>query len=278
MDQRTPLRHLTVVALLAVLANGCVSGRRASCPLCLDPTSPQIREAFAAAIADAKVRDVDSISRDLMPILPSTEGLVWNDDGQVLMATWTKSWYFDNPEIFIPGNTFPLGVDTWFIPVPLVSDFCRGLNLKPEMLTLRLEQWIGLPPGREKNAFVEMWVSPEDLFRPCPDPSIADHECQIEIPVIGRDQGAPWDCSLNEQVSGDFVTVRPGHLRWMCENWAGSYGHDELFDNYPWTALGYTYDWGNPDDPRGPSEYVALKGSPAVFHSRTATEAYCSRP
>ncbi|MEM7357046.1 MAG: hypothetical protein AAF657_39900, partial [Acidobacteriota bacterium] len=169
-----------------------------------------------------------------------------------------------------------LAVDTWFTVAPFVKDFCRQLDLDDAMLTLRLEQMIGLPPGSEKDAFVEMWVDPTHLFRPCPDPEISDHACQIEIPVVDRGQQKPWDCTLRRQVSGDFVTVHPGHLRWMCDNWNASFENDEPLDNYPWTALGYTYDWGNPDDPRGPSEYVALAGSPAVFHASIPTEEYCS--
>jgi len=29
---------------------------------------------------------------------------------------------------------------------------------------------------------VKMWVSPDDLFRPCPDPEINDSECEITYP------------------------------------------------------------------------------------------------
>ncbi len=245
------------------------------CPLCLDPASPEIRAAYEAAIEDAQVPTPAEISRDLTPLLPSTEGLIWNDQGQILMATWTKKQYYEPTELR-PGQTYPLPVDTWFTATPLARDFCQALDLDVPMLTLRLEQLIGLPPGRGKDAFLEVWVDPTDLFRPCPDPEISDHECQVEIPVVDRDLRRPWDCGLKRQVSGRYLTVHPGHLRWMCDNWASSYGHEELFDNYPWTALGYTYDWGNPGDPVGLSEYVAPAGSVVVFHGVTPIEGYCS--
>ena len=245
-----------------------------ACPLCLDPAAPAIRDAYAAAIEDAKYPSPGEISRDLTPLLRSTEGLIWNDRGQILMATWTKIHYYE-PTEFRPGQPYPLPVDTWFTAAPFAQEFCQALDLDLPMLTLRLEQLIGLPPGRSKDAFLEVWVDPTDLFRPCPDPEISDHECQVEIPVVDRGQGQPWDCSARRQVSGRFVTVHPGHLRWMCDNWVSSYGHEELFDNYPWTALGYTYDWGNPDDPVGLSEYVAPAGSVVVFRGITPTEGYC---
>ena len=220
----------------------------------------------------------EKISRRLTPLLPSTEGLVWNDRGQVLMVTWTRRQYFADPDTYRRGEPFRLAVDTWLTAVPFVRDFCRSLGLEGRMLSLRLEQRIGLPPGRGKDAFLEVWVDPADIFRPCPDPEIADRECLVEIPLVGRDPDRrPWDCSIDKpQVSGRFVAVDPEHLLWMCSNWATSYGNGELFDNYPWTALGYTYDWGNPEDPRGPSEYVSPAGSEVVFQSLIPTGLYCT--
>ena len=247
----------------------------AACPLCLDPDSPKILAAYAAAVEDAKVPVSSKISRDLTALLPATEGLIWNHQGQILMATWTKMKYYQ-PTEYRPGQSYPLPVDTWFTAAPFARSFCQALDLDDSMLNLRLEQLIGLPPGRDKDAFLEAWVDPTDLFRPCPDPEISDHECQVEIPVVGRGDQRPWDCSLKRQVSGKYVRVDPGHLRWMCDNWTSSYDHEELFDNYPWTALGYTYDWGHPDDHVGLSEFVAPAGSEVVFHGITPTEGYCS--
>ena len=53
------------------------------------------------------------------------------------------------------------------------------------MLVLRLEQRLGLPPKAGKDAFLEVWIDPADLFRPCPDPGIADRECQVDVPLVG---------------------------------------------------------------------------------------------
>ncbi len=249
---------------------------QASCPLCLDPSSPEIAAAFAAAVEDARYPGPEKISRDLTPILPATDGLIWDDRGRILMTTWTRKKYFSDPEQHRRGEPFVLAVDTWLTAAPFVHDFCRELALDGVMLDLRLAQLLGLPPGRNKDAFLEIWVDPADLFRPCPDPEISDHECLVEVPVQGRDDQRPWDCTGRPQVSGRFVTIAPSHLEWMCYNWRLSYGSDDPLQNYPWTALGYTYDWGNPDDPRGPSEYVAPKGSEVGFHSLTPTELFCS--
>ncbi len=248
------------------------------CPLCGDPKSPEVLAAYAVSIEAAKYPAPEKISRDLTPLLRSTGGLVWNDQGQLLMATWTEAKYYSDTERYRRGEPFSLYGDTWVTAVSVVRDFCRALDLDSPMRTLRLEQLFGLPPGVGKDAFLEIWVDPTDVFRPCPDPEISDHECQVEIPVIDRDDRQPWDCTLKRQVSGRYVTVHPGHLQWMCYNWTLSYGNDDPLKNYPWTALGYTYDWGNPEDHRGLSEYVASGGSQVVFESLTPTELYCASP
>ena len=46
-------------------------------------------------------------------------------------------------------------------------------------------------------------------------------------------------------------------------------------NGYPWTRLGYTFDW-NPETPRyGASEYVIRKGSAVTVKTRTSTAEYC---
>lgn len=295
---------LLALALYLVLASGCASHRGApitsapppptatatapapaptepDCPPCVDPDSPNTVAAYASAIDSAKYPAPSKISRELTPLLPSTPGLEWNADGRIRMATWTRTKFFTDLDKFSRGKTFPLYGETWFTPVPVVRQFCRELGLDDAMLVMRLEQLIGLPPDQGYDAFLEVWVDPTDLFRPCPDPEISDHECQVQIPVVGRDPvdrntQRPWDCTPKQQVSGKYVTVHPEHLQWMCKSWESRYGNEELYKNYPWTALGYTYDWGDPDDHVGPSEYVAPKGSEVVFHSLTPTGIYCS--
>ncbi len=275
-------RRLAVLALAVLALAGC-AGREAavvsppaappaaeprvpSCPLCLDPDSPEIAAAFAAAVESARYPAPEKISRQLTPLLPTTGGLIWDDRGRILMVTWTRRRYFADPQKFRRGEPFPLAVDTWLTAAPVVRDFCRALELDGAMLDLRLEQLLGLPPGGSKDVFLEIWVDPADLFRPCPDPEITDRECEVEALVKDRGE-KPWDCTVGDG----------GHLEWMCYNWQLSYGSDDPHESYPWTALGYTYDWGRPGDPRGPSEYVASQGSEAVLQSLTPTELYCSR-
>ena len=245
---------------------------------------PAVPEAYVRALADARTPTAGEISRDLLAIAPETEGLRWSERGQVLMVTWAKPKYFR----YQPGEAFALHGDTFFTAVPEVQEWCREFaDRHPDGLVYRLHQLLGLPPpapGDDERAMVELWIDPRSFFRPCPDPEIFDHECLIRVPLVGHgplqpaDDRPPWLCprpSAPQQVAGAFVQVNVDHLRWMCDRWQSSYGDACPARRYPWTALGYTYDWGSPDDPRGPSEFVAPGHTEVVFHSLTSTEEYC---
>ncbi len=275
---RHRLGRLGLALVCVAWVSGCASrgpiDRSLPCALCLeDPNSPKIATAFAAALEAAQHPDTNSIAHNLMPVLPTAKGLVWNDDGRVLMSTWSKARYYESPEGVDSKAPFPLGADVWLTPAHAVRDFCRESGLEGTELTLRLEQLIGLPPNNGKDSFVELWLDPEDLFRPCIDQEITDRVCQIEIPLADRDGEPPWGCGTE---ATSEPPVNPNHRRWMCDNWAGSYGNDKLTDNYPWTGLGYTYDWGNPANPHGLSEFVAPVGTEAVLHALTPTAEYCA--
>jgi hypothetical protein len=53
------------------------------------------------------------------------------------------------------------------------------------------------------------------------------------------------------------------------------HGNAEPLQNFPWTALGYTYDWGSKNHV-GPSEFLSLKGTQVFFHRRATNDAYCT--
>lgn len=277
-----------LVALL--LASGCSSAVRApsAAPAALPEPRPvavadSYWEQYLAAVEAARYPDRSKISKDLLPLLPGEDGLDWRD-GRVRMVNWTRAEYYRDTA-YVSGHEFSLYGDTWFTVYPVVRDFCR--RFRGDDLAMRLRQLIGLPPDAGDDAFLEVWVRPEDLFRPCPDPEITDSQCQVEIPLVDhppppRDgENPPWYCPplgvAPWQQGGRFQLVFQTHLSWMCENWESSYTNEDPKRDYPWTALGYTYDWGQPEDPRGPSEYVALQGTRVVFERLETTAAYCGR-
>lgn len=266
------------LALITGLTAGCAT--RGPAPSSPPPASraPRVDLApedlwklYEQAVEAARFPKPSAISTGLVPIVQSTPRLHWDNQGRVLMATWSKRQFYES-SIGQP-YTFTHGV-VWMTAVPFVQDFCRSLKLPPDQLRLRLNQLLGMPPDGDDDAFVQMWVDPKDFFRPCADPEITDRECTLNLTTQQAPEGqCPWEVSFEGQVSARWVSVTEQHLDWMCGNWSKSFPPDPR-KGYPWTGLGYTYDWGQPS-PIGQSEFVAPQGTTVLIESVTGTAEYC---
>ena len=170
---------------------------------------------------------------------------------RVLTVTWTSWAGYDG----LVGQNTALAREVWVTAVPELQDAMAldALTLKSRDRKLRLEQMLGLPPGGTKDRFVELWASPDDLFRPSADPEISDCVAELTFPT-----------------SPDYVTVSDTHRAWYASLVATSY----LEGGYPWTRLGYTYDWNPDTDEVGLSEFVIRAGADVGVASVTPTEQY----
>lgn len=262
------LRIALMLPLLGslLLATGCATARPA------DPET--LWEEYEQAVAAAKYPTPPHISRNLVPITTFTSGLVWDEKHEkVLMGTWTKARYYTGT----PPYETALGAESWFTAVPFFRQFCRGTGLQGDALRLRIAQRLGMPPDADNDVVVQMWIDPHDFFRPCPDPEVNDAECQVNLTAgtVDTSSSCPWSAALTDQLSGKFVAVVQSQIEWMCSNWTSSYPPGEPRKSYPWTALGYTYDWGAQSF-YGESEFVAPKGTSVVVEAITPTDAYCA--
>ena len=215
------------------------------------PTYQEVdaHEVYASAIQDAEIAEPDEISRNLVAIVYYNERLIWDGDpgdSRVLVVTWT-SWDGYNDEV---GKSTVTTRDIWVTVAPDIRDFCSDNKFSHDELTLRLEQLMGLPPNSGKEWFVEIWVHPDNLFRPSPDPEITDYESELDF--------------------HNYVPEK--HIKWFNDLKAKSYGEN----GYPWTRLGYTYDWGNPESEIGLSEFVIKAGATIVINSVSITRDYCN--
>jgi len=107
---------------------------------------------------------------------------------------------------------------------------------------------LGLPPNASNSVFVEFWVNPDDLFRPAADCEIGDTSAQLSFP--------------------DNATAE--YKAWFDSNIIYSYYPMQ----YPWTRLGYTYDWGSSESHVGLSEFVLAQNSTVTVKSVTPTGEY----
>jgi hypothetical protein len=192
--------------------------------------------AYLAAVADARDPAPSKIDNHLTPIVAYNPNLVWEGApgaSRVKMAALTRN-YYDNYE----GQNYQLSFgELWVTVAPEMRQFFQGDATAPTMR--RLEQLLGLPPDNGYTRIVEFWVNPSDMFRPSPDPEITDTVAELAFP------------------QGSRTVVAYGYPAWFSQTQHDRFDTDKP---YPWTQLGYTYDWGSANH-MGLSEFVVEKNS-----------------
>jgi hypothetical protein len=210
---------------------------------------------YSMAIKQTCKPELKDIYKHLTIIDTSNKTLVWskiNGEEYVLMLAWKQNVsYYKNDSLsgFFNTGNYPI----WVTAAPYLKKEAKSFPAVSR--DMRLRQLLGLPPNAQYSYFVEFWVRPADLFRPCPDKEINDSLCDLCFPP-----------------KTDSV-----HINWINGNRISRYYNCGTYDNYPWTQLGYTYDW-NPENKThvGLSEFVIYpQRSIRVNHIYT-TEEYLS--
>ncbi len=162
-----------------------------------------------------------------------------------ITSDWVRVVNWTNKDFSVGETT--LESELWVTLAPVVRERClqwRGA------LETRLEQLLGLPPENGYTHFVEMRVRAVDLWRPCPNPDIRSDQCGNQFPD----------------------RTDPEYLAWYAQTLLSSY---RIPEGYPFTGLGYTYDW-HPETTRfGPAELVVRKGSRVEVLAVSDTQEYC---
>jgi hypothetical protein len=214
-----------------------------------------LAQQYAAALQDAKVAEPSEIVDTLTAITPDNAALAWQDD-RVLVVTWTSWKGYDG----LVGQETTLRREVWVTAVPQLQSFCQSYAATDTTpLILRLEQLLGLPANNGKTRFVQMWVNPADLLRPSPDGEVDDTVADLEMPGPER---------FPSQQEYEF------HRDWFNLQ-LSLQAYDDPSKGYPWTRLGYTYDWGNPESEVGLSEFVVAAGSTVAIEQVVENELYC---
>jgi len=213
-------------------------------------------EAYERAVSDARLPRRSTVSKALVDI---------PGDQPVDVVSWVRKDQADRLKTDSGGWVDTASSETWVTVEPHLRDFCRTFvrDRKPNepKLTQRLEQRLGLPPSSNKTHFVRIRIAqpgPTTIFRPCVNPA-ADHA----------------SCSVGPPSSSPAA-----YEQWFLQQYYSSYGQS-LIGEFPWTALGYTFDWGpgaNKQDRfqrYGESEFVVHKGAPIEILEVLGTAQYC---
>ncbi len=207
---------------------------------------PTPAEKYAAAIIDAMVADDNERSTNLIALREDNTATVWKTFGterRVLVSTWT-SW----DTSYTGGEAAAAKYDMWVTAAPELRTWWKTRYDGRTDTTVRLEQLLGLSPGRKKTAFLSIWVRPQDVFRPAGDPEIDDESAGPEL----------------------TATVDSAYRAWFNASIIYSYYPKTA----PWTRLGYTYDWNGQYGEQGLSEFIVRKGAPMIVESVLSTSNY----
>lgn len=231
-----------------------------------------LTERYMLAVEDASIVTPNEISHNLIPILPNNPNLHWDSSKTRLkVVTWKSSQSYDK---FIKNNTNTNPAEDyviWVTTAPQVQKFCQaymrdnpGTTL--DALNLRLKQYLGISPDLKLkyDVFVELWVNQNDLFRPCVDPEIHDSTCDLKF---GEQSKPIPEVSNISNYKSFYQNLYFNDFRYRQSN--------DTKTGTPWTGLGYTYDWGNPNTPVGASEFIIVPNAPYTIAAAIPTKEYC---
>ena len=196
-----------------------------------------LNQVYNRSIKLAMTGDSTNMIDTLQALVTSNPNLQWKTvHGQqyVLMATFTG--YVKS---FPPGDSVTTSWgETWlFIPAQMQYRLGRSFDAHSDT-TLRISQMLGLPPVNSDKYIVQMWVPVSKLYRPAGSPNITTTTAS---PVLDTSATAAYKLWFNNYIIGSYYQPYVTH--------------------YPWTRMGYTYDWYPKGNRVGCSEFVLPKGS-----------------
>lgn len=197
---------------------------------------------YAGAVADAVDAQPDEIY-PLVTLSPDSSMTTWDDKGRVLLLTWHR-----DPESYPQGEEITLqNGEVWTFTDKEIRAWYQDAGEDAASIGPRLEQLIGLPLDSGYTHVSAFWVKPQDIVRPayCIDATVD---------------------AMSNYFSGG---IDRDYLEWFNENIQWSYTESA----YPWTRLGYTYDWSLYGGEYGLTEFLVKPDSEvAVEFTKTTAE------
>lgn len=187
---------------------------------------------YQKAITDAVVADKDEIL-PLVEIDKDSDMVTWNETGdKVLMLTFHKY-----PDSYPEGSE--MKIQWGYVWIFSEKEFLSWYKDNENGVTnwsLRLKQLLGMPEDNKNTHVTAVWVSPDSLIRPA---YITDVTQQMS-------NAFPADADKSDD-----------YIQWFNDNAVYSY----CDNTYPWTRLGYTYDWADNGKEYDLSEFLIQNGT-----------------
>ena len=184
------------------------------------------------------ILDAAVIEENEIVTLPTLSG------EQATVVTWTAfpDSYPVRKEVALEWG------DVWVTLDHAVKERCAAYDR--ETLISDVQKLLGLPLEDTERSFVTMVVPRSSVFRPCANPDVTMERCDAKMPD----------------------DVSSAHKAWYADQAATAYRFPKGF---PWTRLGYTYNWEHGESEVGPAEFVVRKDTTVQVVSVRTTEEYC---
>lgn len=202
---------------------------------------------YHAAVVDSMEASEDEIC-PLVSLTKDDKLVTWDDQGRVLLCTW-----HNYPDSYPKGEkvTINWGYVWTFTDKEIASNADELKTAKdPEM---RMKQLIGFEPDSKHSTVTAFWVKPEDVLRPA-------YQSNATLGSMST------SFAEDEDADSEF-------RQWFDENILSSY----YYGAYPWTRLGYTYDWADNGKEYGMTEFIVNPGSEVEVEFTETTEEFLKR-
>lgn len=202
------------------------------------------RDSLNRAQYDAALKNAQKLTADDIYPLISIDGssdmaTLSGDNSQVILVTW-----HNDPDRFKDGEVTTLKEDEvlWTFTDKEFLKWFKENRGKVDNWDMRLKQLLGKSPDCDNGYFTVFWANVKDVFRPAFYPEIN-----------GGMMNTTFANSLEEDTTENAMWFK----NWFDETRGKAYGNG----GFPWTRLGYTYDWGNPERKYGLSEFIVKEGA-----------------
>lgn len=204
-------------------------------------------ELYQMAVSDAAIAEEDEI-KPLVSLTKNNPLVTWDDKGRVLLCTWHSY-----PDSYPKGETVTAkwGYIWTFTDKEMAAH--AGELAESKDAVMRLRQLISINPNKTHSTVTGLWVNPSDVIRPAYQSDVF--------------KGDMWTAFLDGvEVDGEFKS-------WFDQNILDSY----YYGSYPWTRLGYTYDWADNGKEYGLTEFLIKKGAQAEVAFTETTDEFLQR-
>lgn len=211
------------------------------------PSEKTNEELYAMAVKDAAVAEEDEI-KPLVSLTKDDPLVSWDDQGRVLLCTWHSY-----PDSYPEGKTVTAKWGyIWTFTDKEIATYA-GEFAESEDAVMRMRQLISINPDKTHSTVTGLWVNPSDVIRPAYQSDAAKGSMEVAFPT-------------GEEVDESFKA-------WFDQNILDSY----YYGSYPWTRLGYTYDWADNGKEYGLTEFLIKKDAQAEVAFTETTDEFLQR-